>query len=119
MSIELQNIDCNCNNCIFMERDIEKYNSWKEKWEKLSLEEFNKEKSRSINIAKQLIINSSSVDEKKNGEGMLRVAEKMRFQFDKTGLINYGKCSKFNKEITFIPNICQLDTQTCFKNRRE
>lgn len=33
--------------------------------------------------------------------------------------INYGQCEKFSKEVTFIPNTCQLDTQTCFKHRRE
>lgn len=26
MSFELQNIDCNCNDCLSMQRDIEKYN---------------------------------------------------------------------------------------------
>jgi hypothetical protein len=33
--------------------------------------------------------------------------------------INYGKCSKFNKDISFIPNSCQVYTQECFKNRKE
>jgi hypothetical protein len=28
MSIELQNIDCNCNDCKFMQRDFEKYKSF-------------------------------------------------------------------------------------------
>jgi hypothetical protein len=32
---------------------------------------------------------------------------------------NYGYCTKFNKEVVFIPNVCQLETQTCFKHRRE
>ena len=30
MSLELQNIDCNCNNCKHMVRDIEKYKSYNE-----------------------------------------------------------------------------------------
>ena len=43
----------------------------------------------------------------------------MRFQFNKKeAAINYGKCDKFNKSITFIPNVCQLETQECFKHRR-
>ena len=33
--------------------------------------------------------------------------------------INYGRCSKFNKEVSFITNTCQLSTQGCFKHRRE
>ena len=33
--------------------------------------------------------------------------------------INYGKCTKLNKDVSFIPNICQLHTQGCFEHRRD
>lgn len=42
--------------------------------------------------------------------------------FAGTGLmdrLSYGNCSHFNKPVTFIPNTCQLDTQQCFKHRKE
>lgn len=46
-------------------------------------------------------------------------ADKMRFEFDKsTSMIHFGDCSKLNKSISFIPNICQLTTQQCFKHRK-
>ena len=32
--------------------------------------------------------------------------------------INYGNCTKLNKEVSFIPNTCQLETQSCFIHRR-
>ena len=32
--------------------------------------------------------------------------------------INYGNCTKLNKEVSFIPNHCQLHTQECFEHRR-
>lgn len=32
--------------------------------------------------------------------------------------LHYGKCSKFNKEVSFIPNTCQIETQECFKHRK-
>lgn len=32
--------------------------------------------------------------------------------------IHYGDCTKFNKPVSFIPNICQLETQECFEHRR-
>jgi len=32
--------------------------------------------------------------------------------------IQYGKCNKLKKAVTFIPNVCQLDTQDCFEHRR-
>ena len=71
--MELQKIDCNCNDCKFMIRDFERL-----KYHKESLE----------------------------GTGLMdRLA--------------FGKCSKLNKDVSFIPNMCQLDTQDCFKHRRE
>lgn len=45
-------------------------------------------------------------------------ANKMKFQFDKKEVsIQYGKCIKFNKDVTFIPGICQLNTRECFMHR--
>jgi len=32
--------------------------------------------------------------------------------------INYGNCTKLSKEVSFIPNVCQLETQQCFEHRR-
>ncbi|MES2395850.1 MAG: hypothetical protein V4549_07600 [Bacteroidota bacterium] len=72
-AIALQNIDCNCNDCIFMERDIEKLKAHK-------------------------------------------------LTYEGTGLMDqlaFGGCTKFNKPVSFIPNTCQLETQNCFKHRRE
>lgn len=62
----LQKIDCNCNDCKFMVRDLNK----------------------------------------PPRKGMQNP-------------INYGNCSKFNKPVTFIPAICQPDTQHCFKHRKD
>jgi hypothetical protein len=71
---ELQKIDCNCNDCIFMIRDFEKMKSF---------------------------------DHLHKGE--LKASHR----------INYGNCTKLNKQVTFIPNTCQLNTRECFKHRRE
>lgn len=73
-NILLQMIDCNCNDCIFMKRDIEKFKSYDE------LHGYSKNASHRI---------------------------------------QYGFCEQFKRDVSFIPNICQLDTQECFKHRRE
>lgn len=71
-TIELQNIDCNCNDCKFMVRDFDKLKKHKESYE---------------------------------GTGLMdRLA--------------FGNCTKFNKDVSFIPETCQLHTQECFKHRR-
>lgn len=95
MSFELQNLDCNCNNCVFMERDFETYKKWSDFHKDLQLKEFNSKKDL----------------------GLIR--KTAQFQFDKSNLIQYGKCTKLKKQVSFIPNILQLETQECFKNRKQ
>lgn len=73
----LQNIDCNCNDCKFMERNIEKYKSFD-----------------------HLHVNEKG-----------QVVNAFRCQ--------YGKCTKFDKEVSFLPNTCQVYTQDCFVHRKE
>lgn len=63
---ELQRIDCNCNDCGFMKRDLTK--------------------------------------PPKKGT---------------PSPINYGHCLKFNKPVTFIPGVCQIETQHCFIHRKD
>lgn len=72
--IELQKIDCNCNDCNWMIRD------------------FNKKKS---------------YDHLHVGQ------EKASHRID------YGDCTKLNKPVSFLPNTFQIETQQCFKHRRD
>ena len=72
--IELQEIDCNCNDCKFMIRDFEKM---------------------------------------KSSDSFYKGREKASHR------IHYGNCSKLNKQVSFIPNTCQIETQQCFKHRRK
>jgi hypothetical protein len=71
---ELQKIDCNCNDCKFMNRDFEKLKSFNHIYEG---------------------------------------REKASYR------INYGKCNALDKDVSFIPNHCQIETQNCFIHRRE
>jgi hypothetical protein len=107
----LQLIDCNCNDCKFMGRDFESYNKWEEWNRDIALESFNKEKNKAIEDAQ-------SIEDEKNREGMLRVAKGMKFIFNKSTCLHYGKCSKFDKQVYFIPNTCQIETQKCFEHRK-
>ena len=73
---ELQLIDCNCNDCIYMVRDLDK----KKQWDETELHKDQKNASHRI---------------------------------------HYGNCTKINKPVSFIPNTCQLETQKCFKHRKQ
>ena len=107
---ELQKIDCNCNDCKFMVRDFEKFKKW-ENWNKeMQLADFAIKQAKEIEDAKkQIPYNQWLVDK----------AMKMQFQFDRKFLISYGNCKKFDKDVSFIPEICQLETQECFEHRRD
>lgn len=95
--IELQKIDCNCNDCKFMVRDFEKYQK--------SLEFHERESKRYFEIVKAKLPPEEQ--------------EKAKFQFNRNeAMINFGNCTKLNKQVSFIPNTCQLETQECFEHRR-
>jgi len=36
----------------------------------------------------------------------------------KAGRVCYGNCTKLNKDVSFIPNTCQIHTQDCFEHRK-
>lgn len=118
-AIELQKIDCNCNDCKFMDRDFQLYNKWLSWHKNLEEIEFIARKKKAIETAKKNLLEAKTEEDKRSELGNLRVAEKMKWQFDKTGRINYGNCTKLNKPVSFLPNICQLETQQCFEHRKD
>ncbi len=114
---ELQKIDCNCNDCIFMTRNIEKFKESLELHKKWQLDYFNTIKNKLIvkaNWYKSQFYNLEMWD------NLHTEAEAMKFNFNKSSItINYGNCSKLSKEVSFIPNQCQMDTQKCFAHRKD
>lgn len=98
-SYYLQKVDCNCNDCAFMKRDLEKYKIAEQYRRIQQLKEFERKKQFYLSIPE-----------------LRDKGEKMVFQYDR-GIINYGLCTKFDKDVTFIPMTCQLETQHCFAHR--
>jgi len=96
---------------------MEKFNKSLEKHKEWQLDYFNKMKQRLIEKAKFWRDKKGDLEK---WNDLLTEADNMKFQFDKKeALINYGNCTKLNKEVSFIPNTCQLDTQECFENRKK
>ena len=113
--IEFQKIDCNCNDCIFMERDFERFQLSVEMHHRWQLDYFNTIKNKLKKKAKGHL----KKGENQKHNALMKEARNMKFQFDKKEcIINYGNCSKLKKKISFIPNVLQLHTQDCFKHRR-
>ena len=105
--IELQKIDCNCNDCVYMIRDAGKFNRWANFQKELQYKEFIEKKEAALFHAYTMRDNT-----------MINKAKKMKFQFDRSWLINYGDCNKFGNSVSFIPNAFQFETQDCFEHRR-
>ena len=113
-AIELQKIDCNCNNCKYLDRDIERFKKSLEFHYKLQLDEFEKRKKKLSNVV-DAFYKSQEFDKGITAENQLN---KMKFQFDKkSATINYGQCNRLGKAVSFIPDVLQLDTQKCFEHR--
>lgn len=113
---ELQKIDCNCNDCIFMVRDAEKFKVSLENHYKWQFDYFTTIKNKLIQKAKWY---KDKFYDLEMWDNLLTEADRMKFIFNKSeAKLNFGYCNKKNKEVSFIPNHCQLDTQDCFTHRK-
>ena len=113
--IALQKIDCNCNDCKYMSRDMERFKQSLSDHHRWSLDYFNAIKNKLLNNSSDWLKRGYT----EKAKATLIEANKMKFQFDrKKCYINYGTCIKFSKPVSFIPNVCQLETQECFESRR-
>lgn len=108
----LQKIDCNCNDCFYMERDFTTYGKWEEFHRKLQLEDFEQKRVEALKIANEC-------QDELGKKTLLDKANKMRFLFNKNNLLNYGNCKKFNKQVSFLSGVCQIETQKCFIHRKD
>lgn len=117
--ILLQKIDCNCNNCKFMERDLDKYNKWRSFHFDMQQISFGTKKAKAINDAIALVATNPPEQAAKLAyERILQKAWDMEFLFERN-VINYGYCNLFVREVSFIPDTCQIETQNCFVHRKD
>jgi len=121
----LQCLDCNCNDCKFLQRDLDKFNKKTEESKILQNEFFDLCK---INALKRNEKNRERIIkrgfDKAKEEKLLKENEQQRIEIQDRKFIfvkkdtNYGYCSNLEKEITFYPNTNSIETQQCFKHRK-
>ena len=95
-----------------MKRDMDTYKKYHDWHRDQELQAFEKAKAKAIQDA-------LAIEDEGSRKAMLYKANKMRFQFEKDKLINYGHCLKFDKPVSFLPGICQIHTQHCFIHRKD
>lgn len=111
---ELQLIDCNCNDCGYLVRDIDAYKKAVELDDANQLWCFRRMKARRIRNAR-IKIKKDPI----KGELALKEAVALKYTYKPQKVhTNYGNCQKFNKPVTFIPNTLSLETQDCFIHRK-
>lgn len=111
--LELQKIDCNCNDCAFMVRDLDKYQCVLDHDKKYQLIFFRSKKARAIVRAR------NHKDPIKRSLALADAIALKHTYFPQRIPIGYGACTKFGKQVDFMPNVLQLDTQKCFKHRKD
>lgn len=124
----LQRIDCNCNDCGFLERLQNKLNEavandklYQEEFFNITIErKINKTLNDIENLEKHRSLIRNADDKIKGKQNYLSLLKKKKFgyQGQKTQS-QYGRCLNFDKEITFFPNTCQIETQKCFIHRKD
>jgi hypothetical protein len=95
-----------------MKRDLETYKKWEDWHRARELADFDARKAKAISDAE-------AIEDPDSRKAMLYKANKLRFYFEKSRLINYGYCMKRQKAVSFLPNTCQIETQHCFIHRRD
>lgn len=124
---ELQLIDCNCNDCTYLVRLLDKLNAVVEDDKSSQQYLFDKALERKLSRAHNDITNLEkhiglirNAGKKIEGKQLLiKQLESSKHGYQgQRSQIQYGVCCKFKKEVTFIPNTYSLETQKCFTHRK-
>ncbi len=115
MSYELQLIDTNCNDCKHMVRDFEKFKSCEARNKSLQESEFEAKKQK-MNIRVNELYRMNELEK---GYALEIEMSKLKYQYNNNSSINYGKCDKLNKNVSFIPVTCSPQNKNCFTHRKD
>ena len=115
--IGIQEIDCNCNNCKHLSRDFDRRKVSVATHFKWQLDEFFRLRIRLLNRSLGELERNPSDKNKRKYKQVCKQVSAMKWQFQDDCAIHYGVCGKLNKDVSFIPNTCQLETQKCFDLR--
>lgn len=113
--IELQRVDYNCNDCKYLERDINAYNHSKtlhHLWQRQYFDLLNKKK---IERAQFQLDNN----EWEKALAIIQEVNQAKFAFNNDAHISFGECLKKMIPISFIPNISIPENKLCFQHRRD
>jgi len=124
MGIDLQDLDCNCNNCVNFERSLSKRQRHVDFHYKMQKDHFDTTRMKllekgeyHLNKAK---LNPEKADYYKDkAKNNFNEARKMKFVFDEGSCsLLYGRCLIKQKDVSFIPETMMEENFNCFRNRK-
>ena len=120
---ELRELDCNCGDCKHLIRSLSKRQKHVDFHYQMQKNSFNVKRIKLLEKGEYHLRRAKNETEKAiyykdKAKNNFKEARKMQFVFDEGSCsLGYGKCSKFDKEVSFIPQTLQLHTQNCFEIR--
>ena len=122
--IELDELDCNCSNCGFLTRSLSKRQKHVDFHYLMQKNHFNIIRIKLLEKGEYHLSRAEKDPDRKEyfkqkAKNNFKEARKMVFVFSEGGCsLGFGYCEKLKKEVSFIPNTLQLETQQCFKHRK-
>ena len=112
---EEQKINCNCNDCIYLERDFIALEESKKRNRSYYAWSYKYRRCNKLKRAKKALEGTET--NQKRHDALLEERSNLSLDTSFRSGLSFGKCRKLEKDITFIPNLLQIETQGCFKHR--
>lgn len=113
--IELQNLDCNCNDCFYLQRSLAKRQEHIDFHYQEQKKHFNTKRIKLLERGEYWLFIKK---DKKKAKLLFNEARKMLFVFSEGPCsLSYGKCILKKINISFIVKIMMEENFNCFKHR--
>ena len=123
MSIELKELDTNCNDCKFLKRSILKRQQHVDFHYELQKKHFNTQRLKLIETGEKYQEKATKQPSKSEyynnkAKNCFKEARALKFVFDEGSCsLFFGRCTALNKDVSFIPNTLILDNFNCYTPR--
>jgi len=97
-----------------MVRDFDRLEESKQFWRDYGKWSF--DLRRSLKKEKALSARESGNMDRYNA--LMNERAKIKLDESRNSGLSYGQCVKFDKPVSFLPNTCMLETQSCFEHRK-
>lgn len=116
--VDLQRLDANCNDCFHLTRDFEARRQAIQNDRDHTAFKIRFQRRKLLKEARKKLNNG----DRKKYRSLLKErtrGHKVNIVPNHKGTLFYGYCNKFDKQVSFIPNVFELVNQECFIHRKD